>query len=152
MQCCKDTWQVFVKKSAWVDEKDGVNRLISGCAFIEKFVNLSDLMARVEDDRELLAELFTMFQEELPGLQGALHNAMRTGDLPAAAEAAHALKGMLANLSMKQGTSLAASIEAAARGGDKPAFEETLATFDGEIVALSTAVDAFMAGKQDCEF
>ena len=73
-----------------------VNRLDPNDAVLEKFVDLPDLLARVENDRELLAELFVMFQEELPGLQNTLHHAMDVGDLPEGAKAAHALKGMLA--------------------------------------------------------
>ncbi len=124
-----------------------VNRLVPNDALLEKFVDLPDLLARVENDRELLTELFVMFQEELPGLQDALHDAMDVGDLPQAAKAAHTLKGMLANMSIKQGTTMAASIEAAARAGNVPAIKETLASFDSEIEALSAAVDAFIAGK-----
>jgi HPt (histidine-containing phosphotransfer) domain-containing protein len=124
-----------------------VNRLDPNDAVLEKFVDLPDLLARVENDRELLAELFVMFQEELPGLQNTLHHAMDVGDLPEGAKAAHALKGMLANMSMKQGTTMAASIEMAARAGNIPAIKETLASFDSEIAALSAAVDAFIVGK-----
>ena len=124
-----------------------VNRLVPNDAVLEKFVDLPDLLARVENDRELLTELFVMFQEELPVLQDALHDAIDVGNLPEGAKAAHALKGMLANMSMKQGTTMAASIEAAARAGNIPAIKETLASFDSKIAALSAAVDAFIAGK-----
>jgi two-component system, sensor histidine kinase and response regulator len=124
-----------------------VNRLVPNDVLLEKFVDLPDLLARVENDRELLTELFVMFQEELPGLQDALHDAMDAGDLPEGAKAAHALKGMLANMSMKQGASMAAGIEAAARAGDVPAIKEALTSFDSEIATLSAAVDAFIAEK-----
>jgi HPt (histidine-containing phosphotransfer) domain-containing protein len=124
-----------------------VKRLISNDALLEKFVDLPDLLARVENDRELLAELFVMFQEELPGHQDALHAATDVGDLAETARAAHALKGMLANLSMRQLAFLAATIEAATRAGDIPAVKETLTGFDSEIAAVSAAVDAFIAGK-----
>jgi pyruvate/2-oxoacid:ferredoxin oxidoreductase alpha subunit len=53
---------------------------------------------------------------------------------------------MLANMSMKQGASLAASIEAAARSGNESAIKVTLVAFESEIAAVSTAVDAFVAG------
>ena len=41
-------------------------------ASLEKAVNLPDLLARVEDDRELLNDLLEMFQTELPGHLEAL--------------------------------------------------------------------------------
>ena len=121
--------------------------MISNDALLEKFVNLSELLARVEHDRELLAELLVMFQEELPGLQDALHDAILVGDLAETAKAAHALKGMFANLSMRRGALLAATIDAAAQARDMPTIRETLGVFDSEIAALSAAVDAFIAGK-----
>jgi len=121
-----------------------VNRLVPNDALLEKFVDLPDLLARVENDRELLTELFVMFQEELPGLQDALHHAIDAGDLPEGVKAAHALKGMLANMSMKKGATMAASIETAARAGNIGASKEILGAFDSEIAALSAAVDAFL--------
>ncbi len=135
-----------MEKSAQIEVMSGVNRLIPDYALLERFVNLPDLLARVEGDRDLLAELLMMFQQEIPALQGALHCAMDVGDLPEAAKMAHAFKGMLASLSMVQGASMATTIEAAARAGDVPKIKETLAVFDAEMVALSAAVDAFRAG------
>jgi two-component system sensor histidine kinase/response regulator len=121
--------------------------VIPDCALLEEHVNLSELLARVEDDRELLAELFAMFLEELPGLQNALHTALGLGDLREAAKAAHTLKGVLANLSMNQATSLAARIEAAAQAGDASTIDETITAFDLEIAALSAGVGDFVAGQ-----
>jgi HPt (histidine-containing phosphotransfer) domain-containing protein len=136
-----------MEKSEWIEVMSEVNRLIPNDALLEKFVDLPDLLARVEDDRELLTELFVLFEEELPGLQDALHHAVDVGNLPEGAKAAHALKGMLANMSMKHGASLAAGFEAAIRAGDIRAIKDRLAAFDSEIAALSAAVGAFVAGK-----
>jgi HPt (histidine-containing phosphotransfer) domain-containing protein len=121
--------------------------LVPNDALLEKFVDLPDLLSRIENDRELLIELFVMFQEELPGLHSALHDAIDVGNLPEGAKTAHAIKGMLANMSMKQCASIAASIEAAARDEDTSAIRETLVELDSEITSLSAAVDAFIAGK-----
>ena len=129
-----------------------LNRSVSGDTLIGKYVDLPSLLARVENDRELLTELFAMFLEELPALRKALHDAIGTGDLPQVTKVAHTLKGMLANMSMNRGTLMAAGIEAAARDGDAAAVEEALISFDSELVALSAAADAFIKGKQECEF
>jgi HPt (histidine-containing phosphotransfer) domain-containing protein len=111
-----------MEKWRWIEVTSEVNILASNDVLFEKFVDMPDLLGRVENDRELLTELFVMFQEELPGLQSALHDAIGVGNLPEGAKAAHALKGMLANMSMRKGATMAASIE-------------------------SAAVDAFIAGK-----
>jgi HPt (histidine-containing phosphotransfer) domain-containing protein len=122
-----------------------MDRLIPSDAPLEKFVDLPELLARVEDDRELLAELFVLFVEELPGFRDALHRAVAVGNLPEAAKAAHALKGMLANMSMNHGAFVAARFEAAIQAGDLQATNDTLAAFDSEIAALLAAVGAFVA-------
>lgn len=112
-------------------------------------MNLPDLLARVENDRELLAELFLMLQEELPRLQSALHHALDAADQPSAASAAHALKGLLANMSMEKGASLAATIETASRAGDMSVIENAGAAFELEMAGLSAAVNVFIAGEQN---
>jgi HPt (histidine-containing phosphotransfer) domain-containing protein len=116
-------------------------------ASLEKAVNLPDLLARVEDDRELLNDLLEMFQTELPGHLEALQESITTGELSVTAKAAHAIKGMLANLSMEKGATLAATVEAAARNGDIQTVKSTFIVFEQETASLSAAVDAFMAGK-----
>ena len=90
-------------------------------ASLEQYVNMPELLARVENDRELLAELFALFLKDYPRLRDALHDAVHAGDPRQVERAAHALKGMLANLSIKHGAELAAEVEAAARAGDAAA-------------------------------
>jgi len=124
----------------------GVNRSVPNDALLGRFVDLPDLLARVEDDRDLLTELFVIFREELPGLHGALHAAIDVGDLSRAAKAAHALKGMLANMSMERGATIVADVEMAARSGHISALKGTLASFDSEIAELSAAICAFLEG------
>jgi len=124
----------------------GVNRSVPNDSLLGRFVDLPDLLARVEDDRDLLTELFVIFREELPGLHGALHAAIDVGDLSRAAKAAHALKGMLANMSMDRGATIVADVEMAARSGHISALKGTLASFDSEIAELSAAICAFLEG------
>lgn len=123
-----------------------VSNLVLNNSMIERFVDLPDLLVRVENDRELLAELFAMFQKELPSLHDALRHAMDIGDINQTAKAAHTLKGMLANMSIKQGALLAANIEAAARASDMPAIKVAFVAFCMEIANLSAAINTFVAG------
>ncbi len=73
--------------------------MMKSVALLEEFVNLPEMLGRVENDRELLVELFALFQEELPASREALQSAIRADDLPETANTAHRFKGMLANLS-----------------------------------------------------
>ena len=109
---------------------------------------MPELLARVDNDSELLTELFALFQDDFPRLRDALHNAVHAGDPRQVEKAAHALKGMLANLSIKHGAALAANVEAAARAGDEREIQQALAAFDGEETGVLAAVDGFMAGGE----
>ena len=113
-------------------------------ASLEKYANMTELLARVDNDRELLTELFTLFQEDFPRLRDALHSAVDTGDTPQIGKAAHTLKGMLASLSINQGAKLAAGVEAAALAGDALQIRQALAAFDREAAGFSAALDVFM--------
>jgi CheY-like chemotaxis protein len=115
-------------------------------ASLEQYVNMTELQARVDNDRELLEELFTLFQKDFPRLRDALHDAVDSGGPLQMEKAAHTLKGMLANLSIKQGAELAAGVEAAARAGDALQIRQALAAFDREAAGFSAALDVFMAG------
>jgi len=117
-------------------------------ASIDQYVDMPELLARVDNDSELLTELFALFQDDFPKLRDALHNAVHAGDPRQVEKAAHALKGMLANLSIKHGAALAANVEAAARAGDEREIQQALAAFDGEETGVLAAVDRFMAGGE----
>ena len=116
---------------------------------LEEYVNLPELLDRVENDEDLLRELFVLFQEDLPGSREALQAAIDEGDLGEIERAAHRLKGMLANLSVKRTASLAAEIESAARAGNAQKIPELVSTFDPQIIAFSAALDSFTASARE---
>lgn len=65
----------------------------------EAGIDLPDLMARVDQDIDLLREVFEIFEEEFPRLFQTLTGAAHRGDMEETRIAAHTLKGMLAGLS-----------------------------------------------------
>lgn len=111
---------------------------------LSEFVNVPELLDRVENDQELLAELFALFQEDLPASRAALRIAVDGDDLREIERTAHRLKGMLANLSAKQTASLAAEIESTARAGNAANVRDLMSTFDPQMSALSAALDSLM--------
>ena len=117
-----------------------------GHASREQYVNMTELLARVDNDRELLAELFALFQKDFPRLRDALHGAVDSGNPLQVEEAAHTLKGMLANLSIKQGAELAAGVEAAAHTGDMLQIGQAVAAFHRETAGLPAALHSFRTG------
>lgn len=112
---------------------------------LAEFVNLPELLDRVEGDEDLLRELLVLFQEDLPGSRDAMQIAIDRGDLGEIERAAHKLKGMLANLSAKSTVLLAAEIEATARAGNTLKIPELVSAFEAQITAFSVALDSFMA-------
>ena len=116
---------------------------------LEEYVNLPELLDRVEKDEDLLRELFALFQEDLPVSRAALQTAADSGDLGEIERTAHRLKGMLANLSAKRTASLAAEIESAARAGNAQKIPELVSTFDSQISAFSAALDSFTASARE---
>ena len=114
---------------------------------LECYVDMTELLARVDNDRELLVELLTLFQEDFPRLRDEMHAAIDAGNPNQAEKAAHTLKGMLANLSIKHAVQLAASVELAARAGDAQEMQKAIAGFDREETGLLAAVESFLAGR-----
>jgi two-component system, sensor histidine kinase and response regulator len=114
---------------------------------LECYVDMAELLARVDNDRELVVELLTLFQKDFPRLLDELHAAIDAGNPNQVEKAAHTLKGMLANLSIKHADQLAASVEIAARAGGAQEIQKAMADFDREETGLLAAVELFIAGR-----
>jgi hypothetical protein len=110
-----------------------------------KLVNMSELLDRVDNDRELLQELFELFRVEFPRLQIELKEAVSSKDMQKTANAAHVMKGMLANLSFEGPAAAVGGLEHMAVMGDQPGTERALASFGGEVESLLPSLDAFLA-------
>ncbi|MFN3920084.1 MAG: response regulator [Methylohalobius sp.] len=83
-------------------------------------------LQNLDGDQELLAELIALFLEEAPKCLAALEEAQRRGDLTALKEAAHALKGMAAQIGALCLKDQAAGLEQAAKQGTgDPSGEHT---------------------------
>jgi len=113
---------------------------------LDQFLNLPELLSRVENDYELVDELLHLFQIEFPRFRQMLRAELACQRLVGVEKAAHTLKGMLANLSVETGASVAAKIEAAAHARDIGTLTQELATFDREADGLLDALAVFVAG------
>ena len=71
-------------------------------------MGLSELLERVENDRELIRELLLIFKEEFPIHLRALRDAVDYMDGKRVAAEAHTMKGMLSNLAAGSAASAAA--------------------------------------------
>jgi two-component system sensor histidine kinase/response regulator len=77
----------------------------------ESSFDLPELLARVDNDRELLQEIFEIYQQEFPMLQLQLRDAWERGDMEEVRVAAHTLKGMLSSMSFMRASTSAMRIE-----------------------------------------
>ena len=103
---------------------------LAGC------IDLTALLAQVEDDWELLAELVELFLESSPRLLEEAHAGLARGDWHAVERTAHALKGAMQNIAAVP----AAELEEIRRAGDAARAAASLARlkvkFDELVEAL----------------
>lgn len=105
-------------------------------------VNLVELLARVENDHELLCELIAIFKKDLPGLLQSLQTYVTREDIKNVEATSHALKGMLAGLSVTQAAATASRLEQMAREGRRSELTGALALLESELADLLPELDA----------
>jgi CheY-like chemotaxis protein len=101
-----------------------------------------ELLARVENDRELLRDLLAIFKEEFPRQLLALREAVEAGDGDRVATAAQTLRGMLSNLSATQAAATAARLEQMGRKKETLGFQEAFGVFENDANRLLPQLDA----------
>jgi two-component system, sensor histidine kinase and response regulator len=105
-------------------------------------IDENDLLQRVDDDRELLAELVALFREGSPKQVDQIKTAFERRDALEVRLGAHSLRGTLANLSASSAAALAAEMEAAAEMGDMPRANAAFCTFQPELARVIDALSA----------
>jgi len=106
-------------------------------------VNLADLLARVENDHDLLCELIDIFKEDFPRLLQSLRQSVAREDMKNVEDTSHALKGMLSGLSVKHAVAMASRLEQLARAGERLELINALALFENEVAALLPELDGY---------
>ena len=111
-------------------------------------VNLPELLARVENDWELLREIAGIFREEFPRYTACLRLAIQDADFEKAREAAHALKGMLANLAAGRASEAAGEMEQLAKSGEQTPLADSFTKFESDTAGLLVELEGYMAGAE----
>ena len=107
----------------------------------ESVLNLADLLARVDNDRELVSELFSIFKSVFPNHLQRLNEAV-VNQVPSRVETeGHTLKGMLLNLSAVRAAGIAGNLETMGRERTIPGMAEALAAFQNEVEALLSQME-----------
>jgi two-component system sensor histidine kinase/response regulator len=108
-------------------------------------IDLTELLARVENDRELMRDLLVIFKEEFPRHLQALRAAVDSLDGEKVAAEAHALKGMLSNLAASPAADAAARLEQLGRSREVAAFQKACTAFESISNELLQHLDTCMA-------
>jgi HPt (histidine-containing phosphotransfer) domain-containing protein len=115
----------------------------------ESAIDFPELLARVDNDRELLLDLMSIFKEDFPRHVRELAGVVAARDLKKMTVVSHTLKGMLANLAVTRATSAAAKLEQLGReGASESDIAEAHRTFQREVQGLIPEMEAYMAEVQ----
>ena len=104
-------------------------------------INFEELLARVENDRELMQDLLDMFREEYPRQRQILQQALEANEMMAIQSAGHTLKGMCANLAMPQATEAAARVEMAGKTKNAEEIAAAIADLDHAVARIWNQLD-----------
>src|SRR5690349_6005522 len=99
-------------------------------------LNLSELLTRVGNDRELLSELLGIFKQECGPLLHTLQAAVSSEDMKLIETTSHTLKGMLASLAASRASSAASHLEQIGHGQERTRLNEAWNTLESEIALL----------------
>jgi two-component system sensor histidine kinase/response regulator len=108
-------------------------------------VNLPELLARVDNDRELLRDLLSIFAEEFPRYLLALQEAVAHEDAEQVATVSHTLKGMLSNLAVTKAAASVGQLEQQARVGDQSSLMQAFVAFERDVQGLLPEMETYMA-------
>jgi two-component system, sensor histidine kinase and response regulator len=115
----------------------------------ESAIDFPELLSRVDNDRELLLDLMSIFKEEFPRHVQELNDVIAARDHKKMTVVSHTLKGMLANLAVTRAAAAAGKLEQLGRdNGAEVEIGEALRAFQREVQALLPEMEAYMAGVQ----
>ena len=97
----------------------------------EEIIDLKDVLERVQDDKELLNELFDIYQEDFVVKRQALGDAIAAKDIVKIKEVAHSMKGSSGNISAKPLYAACLKLEMLAKEGKTDGMQEVVETIDG---------------------
>ena len=107
----------------------------------------TELLERVDNDREFLGETVQMLAADGPALLGEIRRAVEAGDAPAVGRAAHALKGMISNFCAPAAHAGAAEVERLGKAGDLSPAPNALATLESQVNDLVAELTDFVATR-----
>jgi HPt (histidine-containing phosphotransfer) domain-containing protein len=112
----------------------------------DRAIDVDDLLERVGNDRDFLAELIAVFREDHLNQLEQIVNGLEKNDLNEIRRGAHSLKGALANLAAPAASALAARLEDQGTSGD---LTRAGATFEDLKTELNRVLSALHTLTQE---
>jgi PAS domain S-box-containing protein len=103
-------------------------------------INPEDVLARVDGDRELLAELAQIFREQAHELMAGLDAAVAEGDAKRVEHLAHTLRGSVANFGAQEAVRLAQALETGGRNGQLEGAAALVTRLGAETAGIDRAL------------
>lgn len=104
--------------------------------------NYSELLERVDNDRELMRELLEIFKKDFPRHREELQAAVASGDLRRVQVIGHTLKGVFGNLAAGRAAVLAAQLEQIGNDTETVGLSETFEALERESKTLLPILDS----------
>ena len=111
----------------------------------EPVFNLSELLARVDNDSELLREVIGICKAEIPRHISLLREAVAQADVKNIEKLGHTLKGVLLHLAATRAAAAAGRLEQLGRSSDTTTLTSAVAIFESEVAKLMMELEAHMA-------
>ncbi|HVQ77891.1 MAG TPA: PAS domain S-box protein [Candidatus Binatia bacterium] len=118
----------------------GAGRLVSAASTPEPAFDPRDVLARVEGDRKLLAELVDIFRVESPRLLAGLRRCLEAGDVQGVEHAAHAVRGSVGNFGGHAAAEAALILERMGREAALSGGMSRLAELEQEVARLASGL------------
>jgi CheY-like chemotaxis protein/HPt (histidine-containing phosphotransfer) domain-containing protein len=113
----------------------------------EPAFDAADVLARVEGDRSLLAELVAIFLEESPLRLAEIRRCLASGDAKGVERAAHTLRGSVGSLGARAAAQAALALEIKGRDGALAGADVEFAELEREMGRLESDLAQFSSGQ-----
>jgi len=106
----------------------------------KKAIDIDDVLERVQDDHELLMELFDIFQEDFAEKRKTMDDFIQQGDFEQIRNMVHSLKGAAGNISAVDIHATCAKLEHLAESNDLEGIKSLMGSLDEQYKALQSNI------------
>lgn len=112
--------------------------------FSKQVFDLDEALENIGGDMDLLKEILEIFLDDYPNQMEQIQEGILAGDSKAVEQAAHSLKGSVANFAAGRAREAAYRLEVLGREGNLGEAKEALADLEREIGDLAAAMNAVL--------